>query len=64
MRKMTKIYSDKSKAELAKEEMNLRREIAKLTLEKKTNPQKDTNTVFKKRKSLAVLLTVMSGKKN
>lgn len=64
MRKMTKTYSDKSKAELAKEELNLRSEIAKLILEKKTNPQKDTNTVFKKRKALAVLLTVMHGKKN
>lgn len=55
---MTKNYTGKKPQELEKEEATLRREIAKLTLEAKSNPQKDSNAIFKKRKQLAVLLTI------
>ncbi|MBI1863395.1 50S ribosomal protein L29 [Candidatus Microgenomates bacterium] len=60
MRKSNANYTAKKKPELMKEEAELRREIAKLTLEARANPQKDTNMIFKKRKQLAVLLTVMN----
>lgn len=63
MKKITKSYIDKSTEELASEADKIKVEIAKLQVEKKTNPQKDTNTLFKKKKSLAVLLTIMSQKK-
>lgn len=64
MKKVTKNYTDKNAQDLAKEEDALRREIAKLTLEAKSNPQKDSNIIFKKRKQLAVLLTIKNQKKS
>jgi ribosomal protein L29 len=63
MRKITKELTEKSIAELQKEAQSLKEEIAKLTLEAKSNPPKDTNMVFKKRKRLAVILTLISQKK-
>lgn len=63
MRKNTKLYSEKSDKELMKEAGVMREEIAKMQLSFKSNPPKDTNTLAKKRKQLAVLLTVLSGKK-
>lgn len=64
MKKSTKNYTDKTKRELAKDEVILRREIIKLTLEAKSNPQKDSNVIFKKRKQLAVLLTIKNQKES
>ncbi len=63
MRKMTKKYSEKSPAELVKEAEALRREITKINLESRLAPQKDSNVAFKKRKQLAVVLTILNSKK-
>jgi len=53
----------KSIHELEKEAKDLREEIAKLRLELKVNPPKDTNVLMKKRKQLAVILTIVGEKK-
>ncbi|MFA6017362.1 MAG: hypothetical protein WC744_04725 [Patescibacteria group bacterium] len=63
MRKITKTYSEKTSKELEKEAGLIREEIAKAQLSFKSNPPKDTNSLVKKRKQLAVLLTVLSEKK-
>lgn len=63
MKKSAKNYTEKKPEELKAEEAILRNEIAKLTLEARSNPQKDSNTIFKKRKQLAVLLTIKNQKK-
>jgi ribosomal protein L29 len=63
MKKMTKTYTGKNNKELEKEANLLREEISKLQLSFKSNPAKDTNGLTKKRKQLAVLLTVLSEKK-
>lgn len=62
MRKTTKLYADKSAAELTKEAAVLRNEIAKMQIERMAVPQKDSNLIAKKKKQLAVLLTVKAGK--
>lgn len=63
MKKITKTYSSKTSKELNMEAVSIREEIAKLQLSFKSNPPKDTNSLTKKRKQLAVLLTVLSEKK-
>lgn len=63
MRKELRRLRDKKLAELEKEENMLREEIAKLRLEIKANKPKDTNTINKKRKTLAMLLTVITEKR-
>ncbi len=63
MKKITKTYREKTNKELVKETYLLREEIAKLQLSFKSNPPKDTNLLMKKRKQLAVLLTVLAEKK-
>lgn len=63
MKKNTKTYREKTVKELEKENSSLREEIAKLRLSFKSNPPKDTNLLMKKRKLLAVLLTVLGEKK-
>lgn len=50
----------KSVKELEKDVHDIRNDIAKLTLEKVVQPVKDTNIIKKKKKQLAVLLTVLS----
>ena len=62
MKKITKTYREKTSKELIKETQLLREEIAKLQLSFKSNPPKDTNLLVKKRKQLAVLLTVQAEK--
>lgn len=57
-----KQYEEKTVALLQKEATDLKKEIGKMMLEARTNPQKDTNALMKKRTSLAVLLTVLSRK--
>ena len=62
---MKKLYTkikNQSVKDLEKEIGKLKQEIAKGTLEAKVNPPKDTNSTFKKRKSLAVYLTVLTEK--
>lgn len=63
MKKTVKQYEEKTVALLLKEAEELKKEIGKMSLEAQTNPQKDTNALMKKRKALAVLLTVLSEKK-
>lgn len=63
MKKITKEYKNKTIKELEKEKEILSREIAKLKIEMKNNPPKDTNLIIKKRKKLAVLLTILTEKK-
>jgi len=63
MKKVTKIYHEKASKELVKDANLMREEIAKLQLSFKSNPPKDTNSLVKKRKQLAVILTVLSEKK-
>ncbi|PIP15195.1 hypothetical protein COW98_02940 [Candidatus Roizmanbacteria bacterium CG22_combo_CG10-13_8_21_14_all_35_9] len=62
MKKTTKKYQEKDISELKKESLRLREEIAKLKLTNQIKPPKDTNFLIKKRKELAVLLTVLSEK--
>lgn len=62
MKKITKTYKDKDIKELLKEAKIIRETIAKLQLSFKSNPPKDTNSLMKKRKQLAVLLTVLTEK--
>jgi ribosomal protein L29 len=63
MKKNTKIYREKTIKELEKMNIILREEIAKLLLSFKSNPPKDSNLLAKKKKLLAVLLTILSEKK-
>lgn len=63
MKKQTKELKEKTVNELEKTVQNLREEIARLRLELKVNPPKDTNLLFKKKKRLAVVLTILTEKK-
>lgn len=62
MKKITKELLGKTIEELQKEARVIREEVAKLQVESKVKPQKDTNTIPKKIKKLAVILTVISEK--
>ena len=59
MKTSIKQLDKKTIKELISEIEKIRQEISKLQLEKKVSPPKDTNTIKKKRKQLAILLTVM-----
>jgi len=63
MKKEIKELKQKTIKELEKEINNLRQEIAKLKIEMKVNPPKDTNLLTKRKKKLARLLTVLTEKK-
>ena len=52
----------KTVKELMKEAQDLRTELAMLQIERKVKPQKDTNLTMKKRKKLAVILTLINQK--
>ncbi len=58
MSKLANKYRKMSLKELARREQELRKEIAKLRLEFKVNPPKDTNLLGKKRRELAVIMTI------
>ncbi len=62
MKKTTKELMEKTVKELEKQARDLREDIAKTMLNQKVNPAKDTNILRKKRKQLAVLLTIMTQK--
>ena len=64
MKKLVKDLKDKTIKELVKREDALRQEIGKLTLEFKVNLPKNTNQIFRKRKELAVVLTLIKEKKD
>ena len=63
MKKSIKEYDDKSITALEKEAQSARQEIATMSLNSKVNPSKDTNSISKKRRKLAVLLTALVQKK-
>jgi len=63
MKKQYKELKDKSVKELENESRVLREEIAKGRLDLKVNPPKDVNIILKKRKKLAIILTVIGQKK-
>lgn len=63
MKKNIKEHDDKSIASLEKEAQSARQEIATMSLSSRVNPSKDTNSISKKRKKLAVLLTALVQKK-
>ncbi len=63
MKKVRNELKNKNQKELEKEEQKLREEIAKMKLESKVNPVKDSNALVKKRKRLAVVLTLLTEKK-
>ncbi|MBI2051523.1 50S ribosomal protein L29 [Candidatus Roizmanbacteria bacterium] len=63
MKKLTKALRGKTIEELKEEERAVREEVAKLKLKQRVSPEKDTNILMKKRKKLAVILTVLSEKK-
>lgn len=62
MKKITKEYQDKSIKELESEERKIREEIIKAKLEGKAIQVKDTNVLTKKRKRLAIVLTLKTMK--
>lgn len=62
MKKVTKECINKTVEELKKEVESLHRDIAKFEIEKKAKPQKDTNMIFKMKKRLAVIMTVIRQK--
>jgi len=64
MKKTTKELQVKSVEDLVKEANVLRLEIAKMGLEHGIKPQKDTNTMVKKRKRLAAILTMITNKQS
>jgi ribosomal protein L29 len=63
MKKAVADLKTKSIKQLEIEISKLREEIAKLKLEIKINQPKDANLLFKKRKQLARMLTVLTEKK-
>lgn len=63
MKKLTKEFNSKTISELEKQKVLLTEEITKNKLSEKAVPQKNTNFLIKKRKQLAVLLTVLTEKK-
>jgi len=63
MKKQSESIRTKSSSELNKDVGLLRQEIAKLILESKVNPNKDTNFIYKKKKELALTLSVIAEKK-
>ncbi len=62
MKKTTKLFVDKTIEQLNTELAAGRVEIAKLVIEARTNPAKDSNLIAKKKKALAVLQTVKHAK--
>lgn len=62
MKKTVTELQVKSVQELEKEAQTLRDEIAKLTIESKVKPEKNTNLSFNKKRRLAVILTLVTQK--
>ena len=62
MKKQITDLQGKSVADLVKEVAAVRAEVAKLKVEAKIKPQKDTNLIKKREKHLAHILTVISQK--
>ena len=58
MKKITKELINKTIAELIKESVAVRKDIAKKIVERKVKPDKNSNTIKGLRNRLAVLLTI------
>lgn len=63
MKKSIQELQTKKIVELEKELSTLRAEVAKLKVEKKAKPEKDTNLIQKKQMKIAQLLTVINQQK-
>jgi ribosomal protein L29 len=63
MKKQTKDMQEKTIKELEKNVQTIREEIAKLKLEVRIKPQKDTNIIMKKRREIARMLTLINEKR-
>lgn len=63
MRKIAKEIQARSIKEIQSDEKILRQELVKLSLDFRVNQPKDVNSVQKKKKRLAVLLTILNQKK-
>lgn len=63
MKKSFKEVMNKKVSELEKEMHTVKDEIVKIAMEAGSNPQKDTNSISKKRRRLAVLMTAMNQQK-
>lgn len=64
MKKLKIELKDKSIVELEKEANVLREQIGRFNLEQKVRPQKDTNIINTKRKTLALVLTLINQKRD
>ncbi len=62
MKKQLKELHAKSIQDLQKEIISVRTEVAKLKVESKVKPQKDTNIIKKREKYIAHILTVITEK--
>jgi hypothetical protein len=62
MKKITNELGGKKVADLMRECVGLRQEIAKIVLSMKSNPPKDTNTLGKKKKRLAAMMNIITQK--
>ena len=62
MRKLVQDIQSKSVKDLEKEIWSIRHDMAKTTLEQQAQPVKDSNVIPKKKKQLAILLTVLNDK--
>ncbi len=63
MKNQTKDLQEKTIKELEKNVQTIREEIAKLKLEIRIKPQKDTNIIMKKRREIARMLTLINEKR-
>ncbi len=63
MKNQTKDLQVKTIKELEKNVQTIREEIAKLKLEIRIKPQKDTNIIMKKRREIARMLTLINEKR-
>ncbi len=62
MKKTTNELKNKTVVELNQEVQTLKEELSRLQLESKVKPPKDTNSLMKKKKRLAVTLTMLTEK--
>jgi ribosomal protein L29 len=63
MRKKMQDITNKQPTELREEIRKLNQEIAKLSVDMKANPPKDSNDLPKKRRQLARMMTVLNSQK-
>jgi|GEM_PF-5417014 len=62
MKKLTKELKEKTVEELESERKTLLLDISRLGLEKKVKMEKNTNGLRQKKKRLAVVMTLLTGK--